>query len=186
MCPRVKQVFPHQPLTPGSFIRLSSRQSRIDKGHRRGHPPTAFSSIQLKHQEPNQGLVFIGTLIVFIDWHVVQLKVLPSTTQWCSCFPVSANSSSVLLANLKTCNICSWRWKKKKELHLYVVHIKTNLSSQFSELLWSSCSTLCLMRYSLGGSGGFRALMPISFLTDRTCEWLSVTLLCLSYKVFMV
>lgn len=72
MCPGVKQGCPDQPLTPGSFIRLCSRHSSIDKGHWRGHRRSLFTSIQLKHQRLNQCLLFIGTLIVFIDWQVVQ------------------------------------------------------------------------------------------------------------------
>lgn len=75
MCPGVKQGCPDQPLTPGSFIGLCSRHSAIDKGQWKGHPLSLFSSIQLKHQLLNQCLVFIGTLIVLIDWHVDQLSV---------------------------------------------------------------------------------------------------------------
>lgn len=76
MCPGVKQGCPDQPLTPGSFIRLCSRHGPIDKGQWKGRPLSLFTSIQLKHQTLNLCLVFIGTLIVFIDWHVAQLSVL--------------------------------------------------------------------------------------------------------------
>lgn len=75
MCPGVKQGCPDQPMTPGSFIRLCSRHSSIDKGHWKGHRLSLFTSIQLKHQQLNQCRVFIGTLIVFIDWQVVQQSV---------------------------------------------------------------------------------------------------------------
>ena len=85
MCPGVKQGCPRQPLTPGSFIRLCSRRGCIDKGHRKGQSFSHFSCIQLKHQGLNQCLVFIGTLIVLIDWHVVELNVfsvLRHTMPW--------------------------------------------------------------------------------------------------------
>lgn len=75
MCTRVKQGCSDQPLTPGSFIRLCSRHGSIDKGHWKGHPLSLFSSIQLKHQQLNQSLVFIQTLIVLIDWHVIQISI---------------------------------------------------------------------------------------------------------------
>lgn len=75
MCPGVKRGCPDQPLTRGSFIRLCSRLGSIDKGHWKGRPRSLFSSIQLKHQLLNQRLLFIGTLIVLIDWQVVKLSV---------------------------------------------------------------------------------------------------------------
>lgn len=105
MCPGVKQGCPGQPLTPGSFIRLCSRHGSIDKGHRRGHPLSLFSSIQLKPQQLNQCLVFTGTLIVLIDWRVVQLSVhwVPHNEQ--GCFLVSTNSHSVVSCDVKAWNM---------------------------------------------------------------------------------
>lgn len=107
MCPGVKQGCPDQPLTPGSFMRLCSRHGSIDKGHWRGHPLSRFSSIQLKHRLLNQCLLFIGTLIVLIDWHVDQLSV-----HWAphndGCFLISTNRYCVVSSDVKACNMGTW------------------------------------------------------------------------------
>lgn len=103
MCPGVKQGCPDQPLTPGSFIRLCSRHRSIDEGHWRGHPLSLVSSIQLKHQQLNQCLAFIGTLIVLTDWHVVQ----PSVHQVPHNEPHSVVSCDVKAWNMFTCKKCT-------------------------------------------------------------------------------
>lgn len=87
MCPGVKQGCPDQPLTPGSCIRWRSRRSSIDKGHRRGHPLSRFTSIQLRHQQLNRWLLFTGTLIVLIGCSSARRISSPlSAAQWQGCF----------------------------------------------------------------------------------------------------